>query len=72
VSRLDAAEDNPSIGTLVELSRKLDLTMTITVAPGSPRIRQSGQGQSRMTNLGTQAGRLLRWASAAGAAEHGD
>lgn len=37
VSRLEAAEHNPSIDTLLELSRKLGLTMTITVAP-TPRV----------------------------------
>lgn len=33
VSRLEAAEHNPSIDTLVELSRKLGLKMRIEVAP---------------------------------------
>ena len=33
VSRLEAAEHNPSMDTLLELSRKLGLTMRITVAP---------------------------------------
>jgi ribosome-binding protein aMBF1 (putative translation factor) len=33
VSRLEAAEHNPSIDTLLDLSRKLGLTMRITVAP---------------------------------------
>lgn len=33
VSRLEAAEHNPSIETLVELSRKLGLTMRIEVTP---------------------------------------
>jgi ribosome-binding protein aMBF1 (putative translation factor) len=33
VSRLEAAEHNPSMDTLVELARKLGLTMRITVAP---------------------------------------
>lgn len=37
VSRLEAAEHNPSIDTLVDLSRKLGLTMRITVAP-DPRV----------------------------------
>ena len=37
VSRLEAAEHNPSIDTLLELSRKLSLTITITVAP-APRV----------------------------------
>ena len=33
VSRLEAAEHNPSIDTLLELSRKLGLKMRIEVAP---------------------------------------
>jgi ribosome-binding protein aMBF1 (putative translation factor) len=33
VSRLEAAEHNPSIDTLLDLSHKLGLTMRITVAP---------------------------------------
>jgi hypothetical protein len=33
VSRLEAAEHNPSIDTLVELSRKLGLKMRIEVTP---------------------------------------
>ena len=33
VSRLEAAEHNPSMDTLLELSRKLGITMRITVAP---------------------------------------
>jgi transcriptional regulator with XRE-family HTH domain len=33
VSRLEAAEHNPSMDTLLELSRKLGMTMRITVAP---------------------------------------
>jgi transcriptional regulator with XRE-family HTH domain len=37
VSRLEAAENNPSIDTLLELSRKLSLTITITVA-SAPRV----------------------------------
>jgi ribosome-binding protein aMBF1 (putative translation factor) len=37
VSRLEAAEHNPSIDTLVELSRKLGLKMRIEVPP-HPRV----------------------------------
>lgn len=37
VSRLEAAEHNPSIDTLVELSRKLGLKMRIEVTP-HPRV----------------------------------
>jgi ribosome-binding protein aMBF1 (putative translation factor) len=37
VSRLEAAEHNPSMDTLMELARKLGLRMRITVAP-SPSV----------------------------------